>query len=435
MSQRLGNVNLGQAQPKTRCYNATSTMNTSAATAQQKYRWYLLGMSAATSTFVQAIPFSCMPVLFEEISRDLNLNLVQIGTVWGMASLAGVFVSIVGGMLGDRFGLKLVLGIACLLVGITGALRGLSNGFVMLTTLVFVNGIVRAIVPINITKAVALWFRGRNLGMANGVGAMGMGLGLMLGPAISATILSPFLGGWRNVMFFYGALSTGVAVFWFFAGKQPATEDARSTPVQRTPVGKALPVMLRNKTIWLIGFMLLFRSAGITGMTGYLPLYLVRNQGWSEGSAGSTLAVFYAVSTAAVIALSTLSDRIGSRKAILVPGLVIMTASLALLPVVPASGVWLLMIVSGLFMDSFMSITVTTLIETEGIGIDHAGLALGIVFTIAPLGGAIAAPVGNSLAPLGAGVPFFFWAALSVVALVAIFFIRETGWRRKRVGS
>ena len=35
-------------------------------------RWYLLGLAAATHTFAAAIPFSCLPVLFEEISADLN---------------------------------------------------------------------------------------------------------------------------------------------------------------------------------------------------------------------------------------------------------------------------------------------------------------------------------------------------------------------------
>jgi MFS family permease len=404
-------------------------MKSSAALAQRNYRWYLLGLSAATSTFVSAIPFSCMPVLFEEISRDLHLSLVQIGTVWGMTSLAGVFVSLLGGVLGDKYGLKWVIAISCLLVGVTGALRGLSNGFFMLTALVFANGLVRAIIPINITKTTAVWFRGRNLGMANGVGAMGMGLGLMLGPAVSASIMSPLLGGWRKVMFLYGALSVAVAVLWFIFGKAPSHDNSPEQAVG-TPVGKALPQLLRNKGVWLVGLVLLFRSAGINGMTGYLPIYLV-GQGWSEASAGTTLAVFYAVSTSAVILISTLSDRIGSRKAILIPGLVVMTASLALLPVVSSPGVWLMMAVSGLFMDSFMSIVITMLVETEGVGFQHAGLALGIVFTIAPLGSAIAAPVGNSLARFGAGVPFFFWSGLSVIALVAIFFTRETGWRNR----
>ena len=162
---------------------------------QSTYRWYVLALSAATFTFVAALPFSCMPVLFKEISEDLGLSLVQIGTVWGIASLVVVFVSLIAGLLGGRFGVKLVLSVSCLLVGITGALRGLSGTFLALTVTMFIYGIVRAIVPINVTKMVGIWFKGQNLGMAMGISAMGMGIGLMLGPMISATVPSPLLGG------------------------------------------------------------------------------------------------------------------------------------------------------------------------------------------------------------------------------------------------
>ncbi len=398
---------------------------------QGNYRWYLLALSTATSTFVTAIPFACMPVLFPEISKDLGLSLVEIGTVWGIVSLAGVFVSLAGGIIGDRFGMKSVLGIACLLVGITGALRGLSTSFVMLTTIVFLHGIVRAIIPINVTKSIAVWFGGRNLGMANGVGAMGMGLGLMLGPLISATVLSPLLGGWRNVMFLYGGLSVAVAAIWFLSGKGPATDNAGRVHVAPEPFRTAFPGLVRNKTVWLIGLTLLFRMAGITGMTGYLPIYL-QGQGWSGASADSTLAVFYAVSTISVIPISTLSDRIGMRKVILLIGLVVMTASLVLLPLVGGTAVWVFMIASGVFMDGFMSIIITMLMETKGVGVEHAGTALGMVFTISPIGAVIAPPIGNSLAKIDPGLPFVFWAALSLVAIVTLAFTRETGWRTNR---
>jgi len=70
-----------------------------------------------------------MPVLFKEISQDLNLSLVQIGTIWGIASLAGLFVSIIAGVLGDRFGMKAIIAICAVLVGISGALRGLATSF------------------------------------------------------------------------------------------------------------------------------------------------------------------------------------------------------------------------------------------------------------------------------------------------------------------
>jgi len=406
-------------------------MNTIPEKAPGNYRWYLLGLSAATSTFVSAIPFSCMPVLFPQIANDLGLSLVQIGAVWGMASLAGVFVSLASGVISDRFGLRWVLGISCLLVGITGALRGVSTSFVMLTAFVFANGVVRAVIPVTITKAITAPFRGRNLGMAQGVGAMGMGLGLMLGPLVSATVLSPMLGGWRNVMFLYGAISAAFAVPWFL-GTRSRTHDSAAFQGRPVALRTALPGLIRNRGIWLIALTLLFRMAGITGMTGYLPIYLVEHQGWSEASADSTLAVFYAVSTISVIPLATLSDRIGIRKAILVTGLVVMTASLTLISFTEGPIMWVYMVASGLFMDSFMAIVVTMLMETEGVGIDHAGTALGLVFTISPIGATVAAPLGNSLARISPGLPFLFWAGLSVIALGTIAFTKETGWRKKK---
>ena len=150
------------------------------------YRRWLLALSATSGTFVMAVPFSSMPVLFKEISDDLGLSLVQIGTVWGMASLAGVFVSLIAGVLGDRFGTKRTVSTACLLIGITGAMRGLADSFLSLVLIMFVFGVVRAILPINLTRNLGLWFKGKNLGLANGVMGMGIGTGLMLGPLISA---------------------------------------------------------------------------------------------------------------------------------------------------------------------------------------------------------------------------------------------------------
>lgn len=73
------------------------------------YRWYILTLGALTHTFAVAMPMMSLPVLFKEISVELDLNLVQIGTVWGMIPLAGIFVVLIGGLLGDRFGVKRTL--------------------------------------------------------------------------------------------------------------------------------------------------------------------------------------------------------------------------------------------------------------------------------------------------------------------------------------
>jgi cyanate permease len=248
---------------------------------------------------------------------------------------------------------------------------------------------------------------------------------------ISATILSPWLGGWRNVMFFYGALSAFAGIMWVFVGKGHAPGGLSRTAANQQSFWKIFPELIRNKAIWIVGLTLMFRMGGIQGMTGYLPLFL-RGQGWSVAGADGALSLFYAVSTAFVIPIVAFSDRIGRRKSLMLTGLVVVALSLGLLPIVGDVWVWFLMAVSGLFMDSVMSILMTMLLESEGIESANSGMALGMVFTIAPLGSFIAPPLGNSLADINPGLPFYFWSGISAVSVVILMFMKETGWRKRR---
>ena len=405
-----------------------STLYAESSQKNQKYRWYILALVTASGTFVASIPFSCMPVLFEEISNDLGLTLVQIGTIWGLGSLAGIFVSIIAGVLSDWFGVKRILSVFSILVGITGALRGISNSYTILAMTVFINGIFRMIVPVTLTKTIGIWFKGENLGLAIGISAMGMGLGLMLGPLISATILSPVLGGWRNVMYFYGAISIGMGILWILFGREPYKSDSTSITSDTVPLRQAFSKLIHFKALWFIGLTLLLRQGCMIGMTGYLPLYL-REQGWGVVSADGVLASYFAVSTVCVVPLSYLSDRIGSRKAILFPAILITMACVALIPVVEGSMIWILMVCAGIFMDSFMSVVVTMLMETQGLKMIHAGTAIGIVFSIANIGIATSPPIGNSLASINPGAPFYFWSFLAFLALLPVALAKETGRR------
>ncbi len=400
---------------------------------RSNYRWFMLALLALTGTFVTAMPFSCMPALFQEISDELGLSLVQIGTVWGMGNLAGIFVSLAGGIIGDRFSAKWILTVSCILVGITGALRGLSTSFIFLASAMFVNGIIRLIIPITITRTVGLWFKGGNLGMAMGASAMGMGLGLSLGPLLSATVLSPWLNGWRNVLFLLGGLSAFFGILWLIFGREPPVDESSEQITEKIPVKETIARLIRIKGLWFIGLTFMLRMGSMMGMTGYLPLYL-RNQGWEAASADGTLAAFYAISTLLVVPITTLSDRIGSRKLILLLGIITNTISLGLLPLVDGWVVWALMLMSGIFMDGFMAINTTILLETEGIGSRYSGTALGMIFTIGHIGSVSSPPIGNSFSSINPGLPFTFWAILSAIGLFTLSMVKETGWRKKMFG-
>jgi len=388
------------------------------------YRWFILGLTVATAAFVSTISISCMPPLFKEISEELGLSLVQIGTVWGITNLAGIFIGLLGGILSDRFRVKFLMSTVCLLTGILGAARGLSNSFLILSITVFLHGTVRLIIPISLTKIIGLWFKGQNLGMAMGIFSMGMGLGFTLGQMISATILSPLLGGWREVLYLYGVVSIAFGILWYLFGREPHHDDSSTGDSKSVPLRQALSKLIHIKALWLLGFTLLFRLGSIMGMSGYMPLYL-REQGWTPASADVAMAFFYGASMLCVIPLSSLSDKLGARKAFQVTALIVTLICFGLLPVVDGMSLWVLMILSGAFMDCFMAIMVTMVLETEGVGPEDYGTAIGFLLTIAQVGSIVSPPLGNSLASLNTGLPFIFWATLSGAALFTLTPIKD----------
>ncbi len=396
------------------------------------YRWYVLALAALTFTFVVAMPTMCMPVLFEEISRDLDLSLVQIGAVWGIVPLAGAFVVLIGGLLGDRFGARRVLAAACLLAGLAGALRGLSVDFLTLTATLFLLGLLTAIIPPVVHKTCGVWFSGRYLGLANGVASTGMAVGFTAAAMISATVLSPLLGGWRNVLFLYGAISVIVSVFWLLARNEPTQAESPDTHVDTVPFRQALSRVVRIRAVWFLGLILVGQTGCVQGMLGYLPLYL-RDIGWSGASADGALAAFNATSMMAVVPITLLSDRLfnrlGSRKEVLL-GATLMTAiGVGLLSVVGGALVWVAVVVAGIVRDGFMAVLMTTIIETEEVGATYAGTAMGLVLTASRLASSASPPIGNSLAHINGGLPFVFWAALAAVALSGFYFTKQEARR------
>src|SRR4030042_1010629 len=161
-------------------------------------RWYLIVLAAFTAFFITGMNRFSMLVLFSEMATDLDLSLVQIGTVWGMDALGAFFICIPGGLILDRFGIKKTTAVYCILAGLACALRGLSGSFAALAGASLLYGIIAAMTILMGPKLVSYYFRGRHMGLMNAALFVSMILGQMSGAMLSATVLSPLLNGWRN---------------------------------------------------------------------------------------------------------------------------------------------------------------------------------------------------------------------------------------------
>ena len=386
----------------------------------KNYKWYVLALTGLTNMFIVAIPAMSMSVLSKEIAQDLKLNLVQVGIIWGIGSLPGIFTSIMGGVVGDRLGPKRILVIGSLAAGLLGATRGLVPDFISMAAVVILLGALIPFVTMNGFKTIGQWFPPDQLGLANGLISMGMALGFLLGSMFSATLLSPLLGGWRNVFLAYGLLGALLSIPWFFTRTHPLSHH---TSGQTLSMRKAISHVASLKNIWLLGLTLFGVGGCIQGLLGYLPLYL-RSVGWDTVSASGALSAFHITSMLFVLPIALWSDRLGSRKQLLFIAASLVALGAGLLSVVSDGFVWVAVLMAGFVRDAFMAIFLTMVVETEGVGPAYAGTATGITMTISSLGNFIAPPLGNGLAVFWPGAPFAFWSAWAVFGLICLSFVR-----------
>lgn len=387
------------------------------------YKWYILTLVVLTNMFVVAMPAMGMSVLAKEISQDLGLNLVQVGIVWGVGSLPAILTSLLGGVIGDKFGPKRVLIASSLLAGLLGAARGLAADFVSITVIVILLGALIPFVAMNGIKTAGQWFPAHQLGLANGLLSMGMALGFLLGSMFSATTFSPLLGGWRNVLIVYGLIGALFSVPWFFTRTLPGLRVEGGMSMR-----DAVQHVVRLKNVWLLGLTLFGVGSCIQGILGYLPLYL-RGIGWEAVRADGALSAFHTISMIFVLPIALWSDRLGSRKNLLLIACLMVAFGAGLLSVASGGAIWLAVLMSGFVRDAFMAIFMTMVIETDGVGPLYAGTALGLTMALSGLGNFLAPPIGNSLAVFWSGAPFAFWAALAVFGMICLSLVRK-GSRR-----
>ena len=388
------------------------------------YQRYMLVLLAMTGCFFNAMPHMCLPVLFKEIADDLDLSLVQIGVVWGMVPLAGLFVILIGGLLADRFGTRRVLIIGCFLSGLAGMSRAFSDSFTTLSATMFLFGIIQVLTAPAQIRACGVWFAGRHLGLANGVLSTSIGFGFLLSSVISATVLSPLLGGWRNVLIAYGILSIGISILWFFSRNDPVHRESHSGSETTASFKESLLSVLHIRNIWVLGVVVMLQVGCVNGMLGYLPTYL-KDIGWNPVAADNAVSVFHGCSTLFTVPVVLLSNRLGSRKIVMFVAILMTAVGAGILAFNNGAGVWVAMVIAGIIRDGFMAVQMTMLLEMKGVRIQNAGAAIGLTNTITRIGEIFSPPVGNSLANTNPRYAFLMWAGMSVVSLFGFLFFKK----------
>ena len=318
-----------------------------------KYSKWIIWLLAAIFYFYEFVLRVSPSVMIVELMRSFSITASAVGVMSAFYLYAYAPMQIPVGMLMDRFGVKTLLSIASIVVGLGTILFSLAHHVGLASFGRFLIGGGSSFAFVAMVYISSHWFpikrRAFLIGIANSVAMLGASAGS--GPL--TTIIAKF--GWRPTLFGFGIFGIVLAISIFWALKlDPVSEkvEKHHAEIPTHPFSK-LKTVCKNKQTWLNScvalcfYMTTTAFAGLWGLTFIQTAYQV-----SKETAGYAMSMVFLGWLVGGPIVGHLSDRLGHRKFAIRMSILFTLLSLA--PVIyftsiPIELVYVLMFLVGVF--------------------------------------------------------------------------------------
>jgi MFS family permease len=191
------------------------------------YRWLVLAMVFLVHGTAIGLVWQAIPPLKAVLATDVGTTASAVVLVFAAINFTLLLFQLPGGLLGDRFQLRYVVGLGAVLTGVATAARGLFPDLPGLLATSVLAGVGMSLVNPNPVKIVTEWFAAEELGLTQGVTIAGNTIGSGLAGSLSAGALLVALGSWERVFLTYGLLTAALGVAWLALVRSP---DRHETP-------------------------------------------------------------------------------------------------------------------------------------------------------------------------------------------------------------
>lgn len=384
-------------------------------------------------------------VMVGDLMRDFSVSAAVLGNLSAFYFYAYASVQLPVGVLVDRFGARRVLALAALACGAGSALFGMAANIEIAYLGRLLVGLGAAFTWVGALKLVSVWFPANRFAMVSGMTLMlGMGGGIG-GQAPLAAFVE--MVGWRESMMFAAVLAVALAIAIYAVVRDGPGDHGEGPQPGQSGILDGLKSALARPQTWFIGAFGLFMAAPMLSFGGLWGVpYLMASHQLGRADAGllaSTMLVGWAIGAPVS---GWLSDRLESRKPIMMGGALIALLTISATIYVPGIPVWILrglLLVNGIAAGGMV---VGFAAAREHNKPQAGGAALGLVNMLVMASGAIFQPLIGLLLDLfwdgtvldGARVydtQAYSWAFLSlpiagIGAFVAASMVRETRCRQ-----
>ncbi|HWQ74968.1 MAG TPA: MFS transporter [Syntrophomonas sp.] len=293
-----------------------------------KYQnWMLVATLFMLSGMVAAMHQFKIPTIMTQVAGSFNMPLEQAAWLMSIFTFVGIFLALPTGGLAQKFGPKNMVITAAILVAAGSILGATATSGGMLILSRGIEGVGFIFVTVCGPMAIGRYCEPSKLGSAMGIWAVWVSVGQVLASNLTAPLYASIglSGTWIVYAVVALVLTAAVAV-------------AIKTPPELAPANFVqsdvkTSEVFKNKDLWFLCLSFITFNLLLMSALAFVPTYLTEN-GVSVAAAGFAVSLPMILGIAASPIFGSLSDKIGSTKALhlislfaMLPGIIMMFSS------------------------------------------------------------------------------------------------------------
>jgi MFS family permease len=403
------------------------------------YGWIVIFVGLLTTIASHGFGRMAYTIILPAMKDGLNFNYTQLGLLGTGNFIGYLTMAIVGGFLAARFGTRIVITLALILMGVTMILTGLAQTFGFAFTMRLLTGLGNGASYVPAMALGSAWFAMKKRGFATGIVSAGIGTGIL----ISGLVVPPILGaysadGWRYSWYILGVSVLFIAgVAFLFVRSRP--DEKGLLPVGESQREGALPTdsnlekvsslhwtaIYKMGSVWYLGVVYMFFGLSYIIYMMFFAAYLVKEMGYTEAWAGGMWAMVGGLSVFCGVIWGGISDRLGRSKGSALAYLVLGLSYIIYALIKVQFGFFLSAVLFGLTAWSIPTIMAAAAGDFVGPRLAPAGL--GFITVFFGIGQALGPVIGGYLADVTRSftIPFLVAGGISLLGMFSSFYLKK----------
>ncbi|NNL75632.1 MAG: MFS transporter, partial [Desulfobacterales bacterium] len=401
------------------------------------YGWIVILIGLLTTIAAHGFGRMSYTIILPAMKDGLQFNYTQLGLLGTGNFIGYLTMAIVGGFLAARFGTRIVITFALILMGITMILTGLAQSFGFAFAMRLLTGLGNGASYVPAMALGSAWFAIKKRGFATGIVSAGIGIGTLISGLIVPPILTAFgQNGWRFTWYILGAAVLVISgiVFTFVrsrpeekglqqVGAERAAEASLGSETEKVSALKWTEVIGKG-SVWYLGVVYFFYGISYIIYLTFFAAYLVKEMGLSQEWASGLYALLGGLSIFCGVIWGGISDKFGRSRGAALAYLVLGVSYIIYALVKVKFGFYLSAVVFGLTAWSIPTIMAAAAGDFVGPRLAPAGLGFitlffGVGQSIGPALGGYLADTYNSFT-----IPFLTAGGISFVGMILSFYLK-----------